>query len=91
MAWWECGTCGRSFASSRARFQHMNAVGHNDLLECDICYEEFPTDEDLVEHEIEDHGYCSWCDRQFFTWNAIHMVREPLVIKSSFHLSLPRV
>ncbi|KAI1503082.1 hypothetical protein F5X99DRAFT_133938 [Biscogniauxia marginata] len=68
----ECDTCERYFGSRRVVENHMNALGHWNY-ECDFCYEKFSVVEELNEHEIEDHYYCSDCDRTFMNYNNVKM------------------
>lgn len=75
----ECDTCPRYFGSQRACNDHMNTLGHfaddsDDSYECDICDETWPSEEDLMEHEIRDHYYCDECDRTFQSYNNIRAV-----------------
>ncbi|KAB5540315.1 hypothetical protein GE09DRAFT_1245347 [Coniochaeta sp. 2T2.1] len=66
----ECDRCERYFASESAREAHMWAKNHFDL-ECNICDETWPNEEDVKEHEVEEHFYCADCDRTFMNLNNI--------------------
>ncbi|KAK1585442.1 uncharacterized protein LY79DRAFT_268288 [Colletotrichum navitas] len=76
----ECDTCDRFFGSSQAVQQHMNALNHwasdvsdddGPVFECDDCYDCFSDEDDLREHEVQDHYYCDPCDRYFQNHNNI--------------------
>ncbi|KAK4112878.1 hypothetical protein N656DRAFT_731338 [Canariomyces notabilis] len=68
----ECERCPRWFRSWQACFQHMSAKNHF-ALECHICDETWPTEEDRTTHENEDHYYCADCDRNFRNYNNLKM------------------
>lgn len=70
----ECGKCARYFGTEAARFQHMKALNHF-AWECSKCSETWPTKGQLVNHEHDDHKYCSKCERIFNDRNSIKMVR----------------
>ncbi|KAK1961225.1 hypothetical protein LY78DRAFT_741036 [Colletotrichum sublineola] len=76
----ECDTCDRFFGSSQAVEQHMNALDHwasdasdgdAEQFECDDCSDCFSDEDDLREHEVEDHYYCDPCDRYFQSYSNI--------------------
>ncbi|KAI0022556.1 hypothetical protein F4780DRAFT_777616 [Xylariomycetidae sp. FL0641] len=71
---YECDSCARYFVSPQAKMQHMYALNHHEY-ECDFyhCDETFPDEEELREHEIDDHFYCDDCDRVFQSLNNIKM------------------
>ncbi|KAK1990327.1 hypothetical protein LX36DRAFT_648018 [Colletotrichum falcatum] len=81
MPLYECDTCDRFFGSSQAVEQHMNALGHwasdvsynAPLFMCDDCAVCFTDEEDLREHEVQEHYYCEPCDRYFQNHNNIRM------------------
>ncbi|EEU40700.1 uncharacterized protein NECHADRAFT_32278, partial [Fusarium vanettenii 77-13-4] len=53
-----------------AREQHCEATGHDaPEFECEVCDRYFDDDEDRKEHEINNHLYCSDCEREFSNWN----------------------
>ncbi|KAL7619895.1 hypothetical protein AAE478_010442 [Parahypoxylon ruwenzoriense] len=68
----ECDICERYFGSRKAVEQHMDAKDHW-LYECSKCDEEELTAEELKEHEVDEHQYCSDCDRSFNNPNDIKM------------------
>ncbi|KAI0121923.1 hypothetical protein F4814DRAFT_194350 [Daldinia grandis] len=68
----ECDKCSRFFNSRSAAVNHMNVKNHW-FHECSICNETRPTDDQVKEHEIEEHFYCADCDRTFNTYNNIKM------------------
>ncbi|OTB18064.1 hypothetical protein K445DRAFT_9902 [Daldinia sp. EC12] len=68
----ECDTCFRFFNSRSAVENHMNAKNHW-FHKCGICSETWPDEEQMKEHEIEDHLYCSDCNRFFNNPNGIKM------------------
>ncbi|KAI1422462.1 hypothetical protein F5Y12DRAFT_717359 [Xylaria sp. FL1777] len=68
----ECNRCSRYFGSERARFQHMDAMNHFEW-ECSICDETWPTDGQRIEHEHDNHNYCSECQRTFMSHNNLKM------------------
>ncbi|KAM7192247.1 hypothetical protein V8F20_008949 [Naviculisporaceae sp. PSN 640] len=71
---YECDKCDAYFRSESARRQHMNAKGHwARTYECQICDDLFYGKDDCKNHEIEDHYYCSDCDRSFHSLNNIKM------------------
>lgn len=69
----ECDTCPRYLGSENARFQHMDALNHFEW-ECSVCDETWPTENQKVEHEHEDHNYCGECERTFANYNNLKMV-----------------
>jgi DNA-directed RNA polymerase subunit RPC12/RpoP len=77
----ECERCPRWFRSWQACFQHMSAKNHF-ALECHICDETWPTEEDRTTHENEDHYYCADCDSTFRNYNNIKMVSISLLLSS---------
>ncbi|KAH6654056.1 hypothetical protein BKA67DRAFT_564050 [Truncatella angustata] len=68
----ECDSCPSHFRSETARFQHMDALNHFEW-ECSLCNETWPTDEQRVEHEHDDHNYCSECEKTFANRNNLKM------------------
>ncbi|KAF4894952.1 Zinc finger protein 26 [Colletotrichum fructicola] len=84
----ECDTCDRYFGSSTAVEQHMNALDHwaesssnssgGSEYDCyyDGCTECFDDEQELQDHEIHEHYYCSSCDRDFDNANSIKMHRK---------------
>ncbi|ROW09438.1 hypothetical protein VMCG_02207 [Cytospora schulzeri] len=68
----ECDRCHRWFNSENARWQHMDSLNHF-AHECSQCDETYPTEEEVEEHEIDDHYYCANCDRTFMNYNNIKM------------------
>ncbi|KAF4974952.1 hypothetical protein FZEAL_8215 [Fusarium zealandicum] len=55
-----------------ARDRHCDATGHEPPeFECGLCGRYFDDGEDCQEHEINNHLYCSDCDREFSNWNNI--------------------
>ncbi|POR35454.1 Uncharacterized protein TPAR_04355 [Tolypocladium paradoxum] len=67
---YECDSCPRWFNSEEAREQHMDATGHW-CFECACCDDTWSTEEELIDHEHEDHLYCSDCDRFFQHFNGL--------------------
>ncbi|KAJ3941993.1 uncharacterized protein N0V96_007478 [Colletotrichum fioriniae] len=61
----------------------MDALGHWDYddtpqhsgvwYECDDCYDRFHDEQDLRDHEVEEHNYCDPCDRYFTNQNNIRL------------------
>lgn len=85
---YECESCGDTFRSPASRLQHMEALNHFESdsrdyfayditcdVECNLCYDTFPDDDERVEHEHDDHFYCHDCKRQFQNRNNLRMVR----------------
>ncbi|KAK4452196.1 hypothetical protein QBC34DRAFT_399420 [Podospora aff. communis PSN243] len=70
----ECDTCDAWFRSNNAKWQHM-AVKNHFAWRCrdPDCEQTWPTEEQLKEHEIEDHYLCNKCDRYFSNLNNIRM------------------
>ncbi|KAJ2982170.1 hypothetical protein NUW58_g6499 [Xylaria curta] len=68
----ECDSCPSYFGSETARFQHMAALNHFSW-ECSICDETWPTEGQRIEHEHDDHNYCSECQRTFASRNNLRM------------------
>ncbi|KAK8041281.1 hypothetical protein PG994_014288 [Apiospora phragmitis] len=66
----ECDTCSRTFGSETARFQHMSNLEHFEFG-CRRCSWTWPTEEQLTEHEHDDHNYCKECDRTFMSRNSL--------------------
>lgn len=76
----ECHCCDRFFHSVKAVNQHMDACNHWDSddesgYECDDCYDTFAEENDLRQHEVDEHYYCNSCDRYFNSRNGIKNVR----------------
>ncbi|KAK3997910.1 hypothetical protein QBC44DRAFT_255087 [Cladorrhinum sp. PSN332] len=71
----ECDSCDMWFDDNYDRSQHMKDYYHEDdyleYFECSICIELFTTSEERVDHEVEDHHYCSDCQRSFINRNNI--------------------
>lgn len=86
----ECGTCDRVFpAGRRARDQHCEATGHSSDDDsgyrysqryggwlCSWCDDVYLSEEGCREHMVEDHLYCSDCERSFMNYNNIKQVRS---------------
>ncbi|WDK14846.1 hypothetical protein CGRA01v4_06127 [Colletotrichum graminicola] len=82
---YECESCDRYFNSQRSVEQHMDALGHwadsasdepQHYCDFDACSEVFDNEEDLRQHEVEEHFYCDPCDRGFQDLNSINMHRN---------------
>ncbi|KAF4446724.1 hypothetical protein F53441_9657 [Fusarium austroafricanum] len=79
----ECDTCGKYFGSQMAVEQHMNDLGHwaesseseGSVYECDHCDDAFDEENDMRDHEAEQHFYCVACKCPFQDWNSINQVR----------------
>lgn len=91
---YECDTCSRYFGSRAAVSQHMDALDHweddDDLpYQCDesYCFDRFETEEELNEHNIEEHWYCDECDRYFDSRSNIRQVKPPTLHE---HISISR-
>lgn len=69
----ECDTCSRNFGSESARFQHMDDMNHFQFV-CGDCGSTWPTEEQLTEHQYEDHYYCAECDREFISYHNLMQV-----------------
>ncbi|KAK6209831.1 zinc finger protein [Colletotrichum tabaci] len=75
----ECDTCDRFFGSRQAVEQHMDALSHwaDDCSsegaehECDDCSDCFSDEEDLRDHEVQEHYFCQPCDRYFQNYNNV--------------------
>jgi hypothetical protein len=66
--WW-CAYCERDFATQQARRQHwINHSAHHYCTDCDINFED---DDQLHEHEVDDHFLCTDC-------NLFHNSQEEL-------------
>lgn len=75
---YQCDTCDRVFGSSHAVEQHMDALSHwgdGYNYECGLCGDYFSSESDRYDHEIEECYYCSDCDREFYSEQAIQQVR----------------
>ncbi|KAI1182638.1 hypothetical protein F5B17DRAFT_444072 [Nemania serpens] len=68
----ECDNCARYFGSETARSQHMKALNHFQW-ECSISDETWVTDDQRMEHEHDDHNYCSKCQKTFTNYNNLKM------------------
>lgn len=71
----ECDTCCRWFRSEGARRRHMVDCNHFAKI-CSQCDATYLTEEEVKEHEIDDHYYCAECDRVFNNGNNIKMVSK---------------
>ncbi|KAI1357179.1 hypothetical protein F5Y08DRAFT_334048 [Xylaria arbuscula] len=85
----ECGTCNKVFSAEwQARDNHLRSTGHRaPKFECDQsheglnhfkwdcskCCETWPTEEQLIDHEHDEHKYCSECERTFNDHNGMKM------------------
>lgn len=67
---YECSSCPRWFNSDLACRQHMSNRNHFPY-QCELCDETWPSEEELQDHEVQDHFYCANCDRDFNTLNGI--------------------
>ncbi|OHW96406.1 zinc finger protein [Colletotrichum incanum] len=81
----ECESCERYFNSQKAVEQHMDALDHwadsasdepGHYCDYDACSEVFDDEEELRDHEVEEHFYCDPCDREFQDLNSIKMHRN---------------
>lgn len=61
---YDCTWCKRRFHSVHAQWQHKYDKNHFDY-ECNCCDETYEIEKECVDHEIEDHYYCSECNRTF--------------------------
>ena len=90
----ECDTCDRYFRSQHAVNQHMTDVGHwaessdSEMpeFECGNCQDAFYAEDDLRDHEVQEHFYCDPCDRHFKNRNSVNQVGLLLCISSSIEL-----
>lgn len=53
--------------------------------QCELCDETWPSEEELQDHEVQDHFYCANCDRDFNTLNNIRQVSSILALGSVFY------
>ncbi|GJC86082.1 PR domain zinc finger protein 16 [Colletotrichum liriopes] len=87
----ECDSCDRFFCTRHAVEQHMNALSHwasdvsdNDPEhECDDCSDCFSDEEDLRDHEVQNHYYCKPCNRYFQNHNNIRQHLNSRIHRSS--------
>ncbi|KAI1817323.1 hypothetical protein GGS20DRAFT_533663 [Poronia punctata] len=73
---WEhyrCDTCPCSFISAEASHQHMDRYSHWTVNKCTLCPMRFTTLEKKTRHEMENHFWCSKCQRAFKSLNNINM------------------
>lgn len=76
---YECDTCDAWFYAHHSKWQHMEAKNHF-AWKCDDCVETWPTEEQLKEHQVDDHFYCAGCDRYFNSRNNLKMVSSSSLI-----------
>jgi len=69
----ECDTCGAYCNTENERWQHMLQSNHF-FWQCDKCDHIWPTEQQLKDHVVNDHWYCSECKRPFQSQNNIKMV-----------------
>lgn len=63
-----CDDCEKEFDTERALTQHyIQSLRH---AYCRFCKEHFDDDDDLKDHNNEQHGYCESC-------NKVRLVNEP--------------
>lgn len=65
------------FNNQQACDQHMNALNHF-ACECRVCDETWPTEQERINHETDEHYYCDDCDRWFQNANNARMVTHSL-------------
>ncbi|GKT47751.1 PR domain zinc finger protein 16 [Colletotrichum spaethianum] len=93
----ECESCDRYFCNRHAVEQHMDALSHwaSDVdtddpgYECDDCSDCFSDEEDLRDHEVQDHHYCDPCDRYFKNYNSIRQHLNSRAHRGSSALQCP--
>ncbi|KAG4274505.1 hypothetical protein FPRO04_14497 [Fusarium proliferatum] len=89
----ECETCDRYFGSQKAVEQHMNDLDHWDessesediVYECDHCDDKFDDENELHNHEAQDHFYCVLCSRPFQDRHSITQVCD---LVAMFHYTV---
>lgn len=57
---WVCDDCNRDFVSREARIQHYRSSPRHHY--CDACDEHFGDEDELKDHDEEEHSYCRDCD-----------------------------
>ncbi|KAF4582188.1 putative zinc finger protein [Ophiocordyceps camponoti-floridani] len=74
---YECDTCHRFYKTERACFQHMDDCNHwnRTFYKCGLCDQRvrYLSKDSLVQHEYDEHDYCSDCDRIFQNYNNLRM------------------
>ncbi|KXJ88722.1 hypothetical protein Micbo1qcDRAFT_206883 [Microdochium bolleyi] len=74
----ECDTCHRWFNSRHACEQHMSALRHWDGdshgWDCADCPQVFDNQDDMIQHEVNEHRYCDPCDRYFQRYSGLRDV-----------------
>jgi len=72
-----CHICYRSFATKRARDQHLDSPVHRPSFYCDSCDRSFGSQNALNQHlnsaAHRPQYYCSPCNRYFWTANAVDL------------------
>ncbi|KAH7041524.1 uncharacterized protein B0I36DRAFT_392583 [Microdochium trichocladiopsis] len=69
----ECGTCLKEFpAGWHARENHCRSTDDY-YWECTECNDAFDTEQQVVQHEADEHLYCRPCERYFQSDNSIRM------------------
>lgn len=68
----QASDCSREFRAWTSACQHMNALGH---WECETCYDQFYSEEDVDDHMDEEGHWgpkfeCEACDARFYTHNS---------------------
>lgn len=74
---YDCRRCDRHYKSASAREQHFrDSPRHNLCHKC--CYpEDFCTEVDLIEHEVEEHNRCEVCWQYFSSPSNLKNVSCP--------------
>ena len=76
---YECATCTRTFASSQASRQHMNAADH--YLECGTCDRQFYSQQSCNQHKEAMNHWPYDCDRCDLTFPTRDDVEQHMNIK----------
>ncbi|KAI0100271.1 hypothetical protein GGR51DRAFT_358644 [Nemania sp. FL0031] len=68
----KCQRCSYTFRTQYAADEHMDMNNHY-KHRCSCCTTTLPTEAEIKEHEVEDHYWCSDCERGFQNYNNIKM------------------
>ncbi|KAK1752702.1 hypothetical protein QBC47DRAFT_389129 [Echria macrotheca] len=89
--WFHCQSACDQHMRAKNHFVHSDnySDNNNDSVsddcytynpyECRRCYDRFPSDQDRIDHEAEDHRFCNDCDRFFCSGSAAKNHRQSRV------------
>lgn len=87
----ECDECDEYFDNDNQKQYHMRNYCYSDDeddVECGVCDFLFDDEEACADHEIENHFYCSECERFFKNYLNIKQVRDSLGSKAGSSLTV---